>query len=323
MVFSNADKDKLEILNYIKGKSGIYPYFVTGFTDGEGSFIISITKDSSCRQGFRVKAIFRINLHKEDLVLLKLIQSYFDGAGNIGEDFKGICSYTVYSLEEICNRIIPHFDKYPLISQKLSDYLLFKKIVMIMKNKGHLTEEGFKAIIEIKASLNKGLSEELKAIFPNTNPTKRPVVENQVIPDAQWLAGFTSAEGNLFLNIYKANTKMNEGIILVFRIIQHMRDESLMKSFILYLGCGKVYKKTNKDAVDFMVTGFSDITNKIIPFLSEYPILGKKSEDLKDFCIIAEFMKNKKHLTKEGLDEIKKIKARMNTGRKFCNNNSN
>jgi len=106
VVFSDADKDKLEILKYIKGKSGIYkdpsdlllnklkPYFVTGFTDGEGSFIISITKNPESRLGFRVKAIFRINLHKEDLVLLKLIQSYFDGAGNIG-DYKDTCNYTV------------------------------------------------------------------------------------------------------------------------------------------------------------------------------------------------------------------------------------
>jgi len=188
-----------------------------------------------------------------------------------------------------------------------------------MKNKEHLTEEGLKAITDIKASLNRGLSEELNTIFPNTIPVKRPVV-NQIIPDPQWLAGFTTAEGNFFLNIYKANTKMGVGIKLVFRITQHMRDESLMKIFILYLDCGKVYKKSNKDAVDFMVTGFSDITNKIIPFLCEYPILGKKSEDFKDFCIIAELMKNKKHLTKEGIKEILRIKAGMNTGREFPSN---
>jgi len=31
-------------------------------------------------------------------------------------------------------------------------------------------------------------------------------------------------------------------------------------------------------------------------------------------------MKNKKHLTKEGLEEILKIKAGMNTGREFPSN---
>jgi len=96
-----------------------------------------------------------------------------------------------------------------------------------------------------------------------------------------------------------------------------MRDESLMRSLILYLGCGEVYKKTSKDAVDFMVTGFSDQTNKIIPFLDQYPILGKKSSEFKDFSTIAELMKDKKHLTQEGLEEILKIKSGMNTGREF------
>ena len=55
IVISDADKDKLEILKYVKGKSfsdgdinlglnKLDPNFVTGFTDGEGSFILSITK---------------------------------------------------------------------------------------------------------------------------------------------------------------------------------------------------------------------------------------------------------------------------------------
>ena len=189
-----------------------------------------------------------------------------------------------------------------------------------MKNKSHLTEKGLKSIINIKALLNKGLNEELKAIFPKSISVERPVAVNQVIINPQWLAGFITAEGNFFLNVYKSNTKTGRGVKLVFRITQHIRDELLIISFIQYLDCGKVYKKTGKDAVDFMVTGFSDITNKIIPFLSEYPLLGKKSQDFKDFCVIAELMKDKKHLTKEGLEQILSIKAGMNTGRKFPSN---
>lgn len=292
---------------------------MTGFTDGEGSFMVSVTKATDHKLGLRVKAIFRLNLHKKDLVLLKLIQSFFDGVGNIKEDYKGICIYTVSSLEEICNVIIPHFDKYPLITQKLLDYLIFRKIVIMMRNKEHLTEEGVNSIIDFKASLNRGLTEVLKAVFPNSILVKRAVVENQVIQDPQWLAGFITAEGNFFLNTYKAKTKTGVGVKLNFRITQHIRDESLMRSFILYLGCGGVYKKTSKDAVDFSVTGFSDLTSKVIPFLNQYPILGQKSSDFKDFSKIAELMKDKKHLTQKGLEEILKIKTGMNTGRKFPN----
>ncbi len=40
--------------------------------------------------------------------------------------------------------------------------------------------------------MNKGLSDELKAAFPNTEPVPRPIVVDQVIKDPQWLAGFAS-----------------------------------------------------------------------------------------------------------------------------------
>jgi len=45
--------------------------------------------------------------------------------------------------------------------------------------------------------------------------------------------------------------------------------------------------------------------------------MGVKRFDYLDFCRVAELMQNKVHLTQEGIDEIKKIKSRMNTGRNF------
>jgi len=71
--------------------------------------------------------------------------------------------------------------KYPLITQKRSDYELFKQAVELMKQKEHLTEEGLRKLVAIKASMNKGLSDELKLAFPDTHPVPRPVVENQEI----------------------------------------------------------------------------------------------------------------------------------------------
>jgi hypothetical protein len=46
-----------------------------------------------------------------------------------------------------------------------------------------MTQEGMQKIIDIKASLNTGNSDELKAIFPNTKPVTRPVVKYTGIPD--------------------------------------------------------------------------------------------------------------------------------------------
>jgi hypothetical protein len=86
-----------------------------------------------------------------------------------------------------------------------------------------------------------------------------------------------------------------------------------MRSLIEFLDCRNVH--FSKEAVNFLVEKFSDLETKIIPFFVKYPILGVKAQDLKYFCRAAELMKEKKHLTQEGLDQIRKIKDGMNTGR--------
>jgi hypothetical protein len=102
--------------------------------------------------------------------------------------------------------IIPFFEKYPLISQKravpLRGLELFKRIVEIIHNKEHLTLTGLQKIVNLKASLNLGNSSELKALFPDTVPVARPVVEFAGIPDPNWLTGFTDADGCFFVSTY-------------------------------------------------------------------------------------------------------------------------
>jgi hypothetical protein len=79
--------------------------------------------------------------------------------------------------------IIRHFDSYPLISQKFSDYQLFKSAFYLMKEKAHLTEEGLNKIINIKSSMNLGLSDTLKEAFPNINPISRSLIIDRDIKD--------------------------------------------------------------------------------------------------------------------------------------------
>ena len=81
--------------------------------------------------------------------------------------------------------LINHFDRYPLIPKNFVDYELFKQAFHLILNKGHLTKEGLNKIVKIKASINKGLSDELKTAFPSIKPVKRPEVANVLIPDPQ------------------------------------------------------------------------------------------------------------------------------------------
>ena len=66
----------------------------------------------------------------------------------------------------------------------MTDYILWNKIFYIVKTKEHLTLEGLKKTLALKASINKGdLPDNIKAAFPDITPTDRPLVTNQKIPD--------------------------------------------------------------------------------------------------------------------------------------------
>lgn len=117
--------------------------------------------------------------------ILEDLQAYFGGAGSIRKNGKDTFKFRIESLELISNLVIPHFDKYPLVTQKLGDYLLFKTVVGMMKAKEHLTDAGIKKIVAIKASMNNGLSADLYVPLPNLKPVPRPIVENKKVPHEQ------------------------------------------------------------------------------------------------------------------------------------------
>jgi len=121
-------------------------------------------------------------LHQKDKVLLEQFQSFFC-AGNIHKSGSKAYQFRVDSIKDL-KILINHFDRYPLITQKFADYELFKQAFHLILDKQHLAQ-GLQKIVEIKASINKGLSPALKTAFPNIKPVKRPLVANVLIPDPQ------------------------------------------------------------------------------------------------------------------------------------------
>lgn len=58
-----------------------------------------------------------------------------------------------------------------------------------MNRKEHLTPDGLQEIINIKASINKGLIDET---FSNVIPVPRPLFQFSGIPDPHWVSGFVA-----------------------------------------------------------------------------------------------------------------------------------
>ncbi len=81
-------------------------------------------------------------------------------------------------------------------------------MVFELINRGeHLTHEGLQQIVNLRASMNLGLSDELKEAFPDVKPVLRPLIVDQKIQDPNWVAGFVSGENNK-INVTTENTDL-------------------------------------------------------------------------------------------------------------------
>nr|YP_010424038.1 hypothetical protein NQV51_mgp17 [Aspergillus sclerotioniger]USH57637.1 hypothetical protein [Aspergillus sclerotioniger] len=320
--FKQFDLKKFSTSNHYDINPGVW----SGLIDGEGSFTIVIVKSKVRKlvpspmrgDGWRAELKFQIGLHTKDLNVLYLLQQYLDGVGSIHlASNRNIVNYSIDSIGGL-NKLVSHLDKYPLLTQKSADFLLFKKAVELVNDKAHLTVQGLREIVNIKASMNLGLSELLKSEFAGYIPVERPVLNyDNIVLNPHWISGFISGEGNFDVRIPTSNSKLGYRVQLRFRITQHSRDTILMQKIVDYLGSGRIYKYGGKSAVSLSIVNFKDITEILIPLLNENPILGIKLYDYYDWCKIHSLMVNRKHLTVEGINSIRNIKSGMNRGRKF------
>jgi hypothetical protein len=230
---------------------------MTGFISAEGCFFVDIRNSKTHQIGKQVSLEFSMGQHSRDTQLFESFTKYF-GCGKVRVNSSTV-DFSVVSFLDNYKKIIPFLNKSPLTGAKLLDYLDFCKVAELIHKKEHLTSEGLIRIIVIRASMNNGLSPELKAAFPNIIPAPRPLIESTEIKDSNRLAGFIDGEGSFLVAIQKSTTKTGLGVSLRFTLTQHSRDEALLKSLVDYLGCGRYYLVSDRDEGYFIVSSFSDI----------------------------------------------------------------
>lgn len=136
-------------------------------------------------------------MHKKDEVLLNRIKEFFRRSAETLYTDRNYIVYAVRSLKDLTEVIIPHFEKYNLVTKKRADFELFKQIVFIKANNRRLFLENFQNILGLRANLNLGQSEklqnactQLRCAHPNIIQVPRPLFTLQEISDPQWLIGF-------------------------------------------------------------------------------------------------------------------------------------
>jgi len=139
-------------------KGPLNPYWVSGFTEGDGSFYVTIFFFQKKIETNYVRMFYSIALNNRETPLIRKIQEYFKGIGSIVESIDNnynTVKYKVVSIKDLNEFIIPQFDTYKFFGNKHLNYLIWKEILLLVNSKAHLTAEGLKKIRSLQSKLNK------------------------------------------------------------------------------------------------------------------------------------------------------------------------
>jgi len=141
----------------------------------------------------------------------------------------------------------------------------------------------------------------------------KPIVSNE------YIVGLTDGEGCFYVNIRKSSLyRMGFNVQLHFHIKMQEKDKSLLEKVKNTLKCGSVYFQKEQrlnhcQCYRYSVSSHSDVLKILIPFFRQYPLQSfSKQKNFELFCKVAKLVQSKAHLTKDGLEKIRKLKAEMN-----------
>jgi hypothetical protein len=128
------------------------PDWICGFVDGEGCFHVSIQKHPEMSVGYQVMPEFTVVQHERDIQILYGLKKFFS-AGVVRRNHEDRYAYQIRKLECL-EWICDFFLKHPLKTKKNVDFRKFRKVILIIKERRHLSKEGLLEIIDIASSMN-------------------------------------------------------------------------------------------------------------------------------------------------------------------------
>ena len=146
---ADNQQERLKIANWI-----------CGFVDGEGWFSVSVIKNKTTKFGVQIFPEFVVTQGAKSLSSLEEIKNFFE-CGNIfvnkryDNHNEHLYRYCVRSLKDLRVIIIPFFNRNNLRTYKQNDFVIFKKVVLMMIDKKHLQSSGKNKILRLISKMNR------------------------------------------------------------------------------------------------------------------------------------------------------------------------
>lgn len=139
--------------------------YIAGFTDGEGSFNVSVKKRLDFKQSWKLSASF--NISQKDRVILAWIKHIL-GCGTLRSRKDGVVYYEVTNITSLYTTILPFFRRFGFRSAyRKHNFRIFSEIVSLMYTGQHNYPEGFQKILELREKLNPGIGRKRKYTLQN------------------------------------------------------------------------------------------------------------------------------------------------------------
>lgn len=264
----NNTKIKDKLLINIPSKNSFYLdrsfiEWLVGFVDAEGNFNINL-RNLSNNTYKNAQFTFQIGLHEDDVKVLEYIMNILN-CGHISKS-KGRVNFFVNDINSLLYIIIPIFDYYNLNSSKVFQYMIWKKAVILTKDKSHLLEENKLKIIKYQEDIKKMSDKWVPECIHNINITKH------------WLAGFVDGDGSFSSNKY----------VPKFKLENHIKELNLYYKIKEFIGVGNMFIN-NRQRNDLYTTIVLEVNQVkkllyiIIPLMYDDDKLILKSSKSYDF----------------------------------------
>jgi LAGLIDADG endonuclease len=127
-------------------------FLLSGFALGEGSFMVVARRRSDYTMKWKLSAAF--NVSQKDRAPLDLFRETL-GCGSIRKAGNDGWYWEVNCLHDIQTRIVPFFERFPLIGKKAEDFCRFRAAARILSRK-YLSYQDYAEVLALREGMNGG-----------------------------------------------------------------------------------------------------------------------------------------------------------------------
>ena len=289
------EKVKLNISkSLLKDKNNQFGYYLAGLFEGDGHISLPFLGNTTLNRVLNPRIVF--TSHENNLELFVYIQTMLKEKGRFQKSGSNTIRFIIGDIEGI----------------KLFIDTIHNKLRTPNKN------ESLNNLIDF-------INKKYNLAIPFS------VLDESDFSENSWFTGFTEADGHFGVKIVEAKPKsdtrkrsVSNSISLKFRLdqqyIEKLNRESnfnIMEKLANFLDCKlSIYNNKTGKVLSLNVTSLEKV-GFVVNYFNQYPLLGTKCKDFKDWEIVYNMMISKKHLTDEGRLKIKLIQSNMNSKRKI------